>query len=139
MIEVKRPGDFLKAFIQEKYGVPDNWWIAKWERKNYAPTGGRGPNEFMLVTGAVCPEVYKSGPRKGSENWSKRDRSTEMVAAVILSDLDAFELEWEQKTGLCKTCVGSGQEWRGWNRKTGDRFEECRRCGGTGKVKAFAA
>jgi hypothetical protein len=137
MIEVRKRGDFLRAFLQAKYEIPDDWTVKACERRNYGTGGRRGQNEILLVTGAVYPAITR-GPRKGQPNFRKPQPGTEQTLCAVLADMDAWQDDWEQSTGKCKTCIGSGQEWRGWSAEHGDRFATCHRCDGSGLARAAA-
>lgn len=47
-----------------------------WSGNLYKRVGGFPKSVGVLVTGAVSP-IRTRGPRKGTPNWPKRDRSTE--------------------------------------------------------------
>lgn len=115
--------DFINMIASER-GAPDGW---QWYRQE-AIDGG------LLVTGAVCDATYKSGPRKGLTNWSKRDKATER--RILISELAMLgrRMQWERDTGKCSECFGTGAEWAGWSAKDGNRTRPCRRCGSTGKA-----
>jgi hypothetical protein len=69
---------------------------------------------------------YKSGARKGEENWDKRDRTTERVFNIPMNDHRTFVEEWERTTGLCQHCGDTGVEFDSWNHKTGRATRPCR-------------
>lgn len=89
--------------------------------------------DTILVTGAVCAVPFKSGPRKGTKNWAKRDRSTDRTIAISGESRRAFETQWENETGLCHRCTGTGHRCVGWGEKDGDRYRTCPRCQGSGR------
>lgn len=118
--------------IAKARGMPEGWAWFKLEVK-----GHPAPREqcVSLVTGAVCKETFKSGPRKGEKNWGKRDRSTERELAVTFAELDAFMAKWEAETGLCSACGGGGETMTGWSAESGSAYARCRPCAGSGKAK----
>lgn len=60
------------------------------------------------------------------------------LRAFVSDEEHEAELLRFEATGKCHECGGDGQEWRGWNNKTGHRWETCRRCGGSGRPKEAA-
>jgi hypothetical protein len=59
--------------------------------------------------------------------WGNRE-----TVLVDRREEDAEPARYEAETGKCGLCGGDGQEWRGWNRETGSRWRECKRCNGMG-------
>lgn len=113
--------------------MPPQWDVIRWEALGDM-TAGRDPDVFR-VTGAVMP-YKKRGPMKGFPSWRNRDRSTERTVYITPAERDAFLLEYEDKTGICYACAGSGQTLASWHYKKGVTLRECRRCGGIGLVSS---
>jgi hypothetical protein len=110
---------------QEVTGIP------RWRAYSFR---GMDPSSTLLK-GAVCDVVYKSGPRKGRINWTKRDLSTEREIALSQEQVDAFGRAWEAKTGLCQRCWKTpGKVFAGWSKEKGSWSKPCPRCHATGKA-----
>jgi hypothetical protein len=93
----------------------------------------RGEAFYFELTGCFPPPVVKCGPNAGHPNWKRRDRSTEKVIRFSLSDHAAWICSWEQATGKCSECVGTGSVFASWSRDTGTCERPCKRCRGTGQ------
>jgi hypothetical protein len=117
-------GHLLEIQARRLLKMPEDWLAHKWEKV------GNG----FLVSGCVCTEVYKRGPRKGQPNFSKRDKTTDMVAVISYEAADAFRLEWEQETELCSRCMGKKQIVNAWHHINGTTYRDCPRCKGTGQA-----
>jgi hypothetical protein len=112
--------------ISGERGMPAGWmWYS-----------ARAINGGFLLIGAVCTATFQRGPRKGTINWTKRDRATEREILITRADLEARQAQWERETGNCRQCFGTAQEWAGWSAKAGTIFKPCRRCGATGNAPA---
>lgn len=119
----------LMAHARERYRLPDEWQWYRLERL------GAHPDYIgTLITGAVCAAVFTRGARKGTPNWSRRDRTTEASIPILDADHKEWLLAWEVKTGQCHRCEGAGEEWGGWNKEKGNWSVPCRRCDATGKA-----
>lgn len=132
MIEEPVREDFYALHAREKFNLPVDWQIYRWEAKSHDTK-----DAYLIVTGAVCTEVYKSGKYKGTKNWDKRDRSTEAVVSLRLDEHRDWLLQWERRTGKCSECCGSGQSWRGWHHIKGNTFKPCKRCDATGRAPSM--
>ena len=121
----------LERLARRRLNLAENWKVYQWE---CLPKSSMQTTHFQ-VTGAVCDAVYSKGPRKGETNWSKRDRKTEMQFVCSVAEAEAFCLEWEQETGKCHKCEGSGQTFAGWNPTDGNKYRTCQRCNGSGEMK----
>lgn len=113
--------------------VPDFWNLHARAQANLSPEWEWFRLEVVeierritRVTGAICREVFKSGPRKGQKNWGKRERPTEREVILLGADHDAFIAEWEKANG-CSRCGGSGREFAGWSSAEGERTRPCSR------------
>ena len=114
--------DFWNLYAQSR-GVPAGW---AWNILEALGDPGDRPNGAFKIVGAICTATFKTGPRKGKRNWSKR--TDERTFFVSTKDFDAFITAWEVETGLCSKC-DDGQEWTGSNTPT----RPCRKCSGTGR------
>jgi hypothetical protein len=77
-----------EAYEIANLGIPEGWIGFRWSR-----LPEEVPEGFVKVTGAVTPNVYKSGPRKGSPNFKTRDKSTERILFIKPEDVDAWLAE----------------------------------------------
>lgn len=125
--------DWINLYCQEKYGVPKEWRWYSWSRKEFYT-----PHEFMLVEGAVCTAKIERGKRKGATNWRLRDKSTERMFSISRVDLEAFQRLWQDRTGLCFECYGTGEKWNGWSAAEGNRYIPCKHCDARGFAKKAA-
>lgn len=116
--------DFISLQCQRVLGIPD------WEWYSVRAV----PPDVTLVEGAVCRVRYKTGSRKGANNWSKRDRSTDRTMALRSVDMARFRAEWERETGKCADCSGSAWKWCGASVGEGSRYMPCPRCKATGRI-----
>ena len=126
--------DFLAEHAKEVNGLPANWKVFHYKCLPNVE-GRHTKTTHYQLTGAVCDAVYQSGRHKGRTNWAKKDKSTLATVIIGVAEHEAFLLRWEAKTGKCHKCYGTGQEWRGWNCETGDKYGMCGRCGGSGNAK----
>jgi len=90
------------------------------------------PPDTVLVEGAVCTTLFKSGPRKGLPNWSKLDKSTRREIALSGAQIKQFQLAWEKETGKCHKCTGTCRVFQKWSAAEGITYKTCPRCAGTG-------
>jgi hypothetical protein len=112
--------DFYNLIAAER-GMPEGW---RWHTLEAV---GR----HTLVTGAVCSVLFKRGPRKGCENWAKRDLTTEQQFVITGEELAARRSQWERDTGKCVQCFGSKEEIASV-RVSGVTTRPCGRCHATG-------
>lgn len=120
--------DFWNLIAVERYGCPPGWqWVS-------AERIGDGDQAVSVMKGGIFLTPFKSGPRKGRINLKKPEAGSERTIAVPFTTMDAFEVEWQTKTGKCRRCQGDGTQWTGWSRDSGNRFVECRFCKGSGKA-----
>jgi hypothetical protein len=116
----------LDEVARRKVSGPDGWKVCEWERI--------GDGNDLVVTGGV-PRIMKSGPRKGKPTW--RDVPTQK--AVVTSDeLDAEKKRYEEETGKCGDCYGTGEVFASWSSTYGVKIKTCKSCAGSG-VKGGAA
>lgn len=118
-----------ELYARRKLNMPDTWTAFRWQRKG----------DFVVVTGAVCRETFKRGPKAGKPKWSSRDQDTELSVPISEQEMRDFELVWSAETGLCHHCTGTGKKIKSWNHLTGKTYDECPKCAGTGKAKKEVA
>lgn len=119
------PIDLYAEHAKEKAGLPANWRLYKWE---CFPKGG-DETIYIAVTGAVC-EHFKTGEHKNERNWKLRDKTTERTVNLVKLDHERWKLEWEQRTGKCERCTGTGEVLESWNHITGTKTRTCPKCKG---------
>jgi hypothetical protein len=124
----RSPNDLKSLYVQEAEGVSEFWQWHSWSCTESAVPAG-----FERLIGCEA-EPYKAGKRKGKPNWKKKIPGTEKTVFIKTADFKAFLLRWEQETGKCVNCFGTGQEWAGSGVR-GTRYRDCRKCGATGKPK----
>lgn len=115
----------LEQHARELLDMPPEWRAYRFEAK------GKG----VLVEGAVVTEVYKRGPRAGTLNYGKRDKSTEAVIVILDAQHQQWLMDWEGATGKCHKCDGTSREWAGWTRSDGSIYRPCTRCDATGQAQ----
>ena len=75
--------------------------------------------------------TYSRGPRKGRPKWP---RLAELQRVVITMDeVRQARIRWENETGLCSHCGGSGQQVKSTG-ISGTTYRECISCDGTGRA-----
>ena len=119
--------DLYQIHAIEKAKLPSNWKIFRCEA---FPKSGIDDCGYVAVTGAVCDFQYLKGKRKGQTDWRKRDARTETTVNLPVAEHEAWKREWEQKTGLCSTCTGTGEVFRSWDVNTGTKYDTCPKCKG---------
>ncbi len=112
----KRP-NHAEAVALRKVGNPDGFSIFAWERLGDGSTLIRMKFEVIQANGK-------------QRKWS----GDEKTACVTKAEIDAEIVRYEAETGMCAECGGTKQEWAGWSISDGNKYIECRRCGGTGRV-----
>lgn len=122
--------DWYEAYCRDRYSPPSDWQIYTWKANGEHDK----PGCFVLVEGAVFKHTISKGKRKGRLDFKKPEHGSKFIFSILVSDLDKFKVEWSTRTGKCHECYGTGQEWHGWNHKTGNRFRDCRSCGASGKA-----
>ena len=126
--------DLLQMQVEEQriaHGLPDGWRFFRVESLSH------GKTLYMLFTGAVAP-LCEKGNRKGKPDWKKRDKKTERQLIISLEDSKRWMAAWEQRTGLCSDCTGTGEVFLSWNIDTGTKMAQCHKCSGTGKLAESA-
>jgi len=118
--------DLSQLLAAEVAGIPGWQWSS---------SEAIDPPGTLLMTGAVYPVTYKSGPRKGRTNYGKPTPGTERKIVVTRAQRDEFFARWEQSSGVCSDCFGDkGREV--WSTKANAKqWQTCKRCNGTGGVE----
>lgn len=116
--------NLYELYCREHATLPEDWAIYCMEQ--FPKTSG--PCNYIQLTGAVAV-VDRSGKR----TWPNKELSRR-VFQVSPADFAKFQAEWSKRTGYCITCLGTGEQWTGWNHLTGDRYERCSDCGGSGSA-----
>jgi len=102
-----------------KVGNLENFKFFAWEH-----VGG----DATIMEGCVTVKLVQKGKRKGLPAYEGERVRVVVTDAEIVAEAARYAAE----TGNCPDCMGSKEEWRGWARDTGHRYETCRRCGGSG-------
>lgn len=114
---------------RELLGMPQEW---RWYRIQAIGYTQEDPAiKLIRVTGAIAP-MKKRGKYKGLPNWKMCDRSTDKTAYFTPTEHDRWVREWENKTGKCADCTGSGKRHVGWSKAEGAKYMPCKKCGETG-------
>lgn len=83
----------------------------------------------FYLRGAVPIGTYSRGPRKGRPKWPPLGQLQRVV--ITADEVRQARIWWENDTGLCSYCGGSGQQVKsvGINGMT---YRECISCEGAG-------
>lgn len=96
--------------------------------------GWRRTDDGGLIVEVGTPtRKYAKGKRQGRDDW--RGVPTRK-AVVVQAEIDAELASYERQTGLCARCCGTKLEWAGWDHLTGNHYETCSPCKGTGQAPA---
>lgn len=111
--------DLMSMTVRRKLQLSESW---RWASAEH-------------VEGGVILEVseYWVGPR-GGKHWKRPFTK----AFITQEEMEQTKVIYEQETGKCYDCEGSGQEFYGWNRGTGNKYRPCRTCGATGMATRVA-
>lgn len=127
--------NLMTEHARELLGMPPEWqghtFEAMGHTMNYE-TNTLSNARLFRVRGAVAPLLTK-GRCKGGRNWKKRDKETDKTTYFTPEEHEQWLKQWEDKTGLCSKCQGSGEVFFSWSREEGTKLKQCERCGGTGK------
>lgn len=117
--EPVRPPCFMNEAARKKLGQDEGWRWCKFE----------AIGDDVLLEGAH-PNIISKGKRKGLPSWKGL-----VLTKVVLTrvDIAQAEADYEVRTGLCRQCGGSGQEWYRWHFEEGNSYRTCTRCSGSGK------
>lgn len=114
--------DAILTVARVKLGTGDDWRWCESEMTNHG--------DFILK-GACFPLHPKTG-RPNYRAVKVRDLQT---VVVTKSEIVAACHEYEQRTGTCSKCDGSGQVMHSYTTVHGANMVTCSRCSGTGKAK----
>ena len=106
-------------------GMPEGW---TWRVLD----GYKKPPGYTEVKGAAPIGKYTRGPRKGEPKWPKAEVYD--ILWIKDSEFDETKRLWEEETGKCSTCYGTGQEHVGWSKAEGSKHKPCEKCNATGKA-----
>lgn len=120
--------NLLEEHAKSKEGLPSTWRAFRWE---CLPHDGTHEPIYYALTGAVCEAVIQRGKNKGRAAWAKRDKRTQRTVNISVHEHREWLAAWEQRTGKCSECIGSGKTLAsaGIN---GVTYRECHKCHGTG-------
>jgi hypothetical protein len=83
----------------------------------------------FYLRGAVPIGTYSRGPRKGKPKWPPLGQLDLVV--ITADEVKQARIQWENETGLCSHCGGSGQQVKSTG-INGTTYRECVACDGTG-------
>lgn len=127
--------NLYEEHAREKAGMPPEWQLFRWEC--FPKTADPGEFLYVEVTGAVALQKFTKGRRKGQPNWGKS--SSRKLVVLPCADHEQWCAAWEQSTGKCQECVGTGEVFAGWSVDSGVRFRPCRKCTATGKAPSVVS
>lgn len=124
---------FIQEIAIKKAGVPGDWRPFEIEMGRDIPGSNVPPGMYRCV-GAIC-----TIGADGLPDWPKTKKAMKFLATVWISEeeLSSYVSAWEEETGQCSKCLGSGQQWNGWSMLAGTKFKTCTKCGGSGKSEAI--
>lgn len=105
------------------HNLPDEW-----EPRIYGCLD-RGLGFYLI--GAIPIGTYSRGPRKGRPKWPPRRELQRVV--ITANEVRETQIQYENETGLCCRCGGSGQTVKSVG-VAGTTYRECIGCEGTGKA-----
>jgi len=118
--------DTIEERLRTDYELPGDFVFWKWR---CFPETGR--TIYVEFTGGRCPLV-KRGRRAGKPNYLRA--SDRRVFNVPVQEADQWEREYEEATGSCRHCRGSGQRLSRIDLvKHATEYRECYDCRGSGQ------
>lgn len=118
-----RTPDIHTIAARHVHGLPHDWL----PRIYSALDRGLG----FELRGSVPIGTYSRGPRKGRPKWP---RLAELQRVVVTADeVRQARIQWENETGMCSHCGGSGQQVQSIG-ISGTTYRQCIACDGTGKA-----
>lgn len=84
----------------------------------------------FYLRGAVPIGTYSRGPRKGQPKWPPLSQQQRVV--ITADEVKQARIWWENETGLCSHCGGSGQQVKSIKINGTTTYRECVNCDGTG-------
>lgn len=85
----------------------------------------------FYLRGAVPIGIYSRGPRKGRPKFPPLGQLQRVV--ITPDEVRQARIRWENETGLCSHCGGSGQSVKSIG-VNGLTYRECTACDGTGQA-----
>ena len=112
--------DFFALAARQAHGLTNEWMPCIYESID----GG------FLLHGSVPIGTYSRGPRKGRPKWPPTRDLRRVI--VTRAQVEGAKSTYEQETGKCHYCCGSGQTVKsvGVNQETTYRL--CPKCHGSG-------
>jgi hypothetical protein len=105
--------------------MPPEWVVYAWREID---------NNTTELRGKIAP--FKTiGKNKGLYNWEAADMATDRTVYITTPDHATFRAAWEDKTGHCAECVGTGEVFQSWKKDKGATYKKCSVCDGTGAAK----
>jgi len=111
--------DWMSETAREKFNLSEEW---RWAQSEAIPGG-------FLLKGSITTEK-KSKDGKTKTRW---ERPLDKYI-ITKEDTRRCEENYEKSTGNCARCEGTGKHCCGWNKDTGNDFETCGTCKGSGKA-----
>ena len=118
-----RAPDIHALTARRVHGLPADWQPRIYE----ALDRGLG----FALRGAVPIGTYSRGPRKGRPKWPPLGQLQRVV--ITADEVRQERIRWENETGLCSYCGGSGQQVKSTG-ISGTTYRQCISCDGTGKA-----
>lgn len=101
--------DLWNIYLIEKHGLSPEWnWHGVSSASDVVPEG------FLRITGAV-PTSYKPS---GRPVWGKGSKATTKTFFLNVAEFDSWKVEWENRTGICSTCLGRGKTFTSFSTDT---------------------
>ena len=123
----KRPPTWIQCAI-ETYGLPPDWTFSKFTMR------GTGGGEYIEIEGGVYKTTFKRGPHKGEINYRAPEPETSQTVVLPCRLYAKWKKAWEDETGLCSSCNGSGRITASWG-ASGTTYWTCRKCKGIGMAQ----
>lgn len=121
--------NWYETIARQKLGMPPEWRMSRWEAH------GQLEDPMIEVQGGVYPPIAR-GPNKGKPNWRKPVLGTKLATWISPAEERAFKQKWQEQSGKCWVCYGTGEQWAGWHHQEGHSYKPCRTCCATGKPPA---
>lgn len=110
----------LESAARRKLGASADWKAYRYEVIS----------DCVLVAGMV-PAGYT---KKGRPKWKGQGQRTVLTPGEI----EAEVARYEETTGNCSKCIGTGQVFKSWSQAEGLKTVDCPACGATGKKRVKA-
>lgn len=121
-------GTLLEEHAREKVGMPPEWKAFRYE---CFPHGAQVPTQYIEIKGAIAP-LKTRGPHTGRPNWRQLDVTTLRTVIILNTEHDRWVLQWEEVTGKCSECTGTGQRISRVSIADGTEYVPCAKCKGSG-------